>query len=39
LRHLSSDCRRMLDKAGAMVNVEVLPDDPDYTVARLRAGN
>ena len=38
LRHLSRDCRRMLDKAGAMVNVEVLPDDPDYTVARLRAG-
>lgn len=38
LRHLSSDCRRMLDKAGAMVNVEVLPDDPEYTVARLRAG-
>ncbi|MDF2377628.1 MAG: SulP family inorganic anion transporter [Verrucomicrobiales bacterium] len=37
LRHLSSDCRRMLERAGAMVDVEVLPDDPDYTVARLRA--
>ncbi len=37
LRHLSSDCRRMLERAGVMVDVEVLPDDPDYTVARLRA--
>lgn len=36
LRHLSSDCRRMLERAGAMVDVEVLPDDPAYTVARLR---
>ena len=37
LRHLSKDCRRMLERAGTMVNVEVLPDDPDYTVARLKA--
>ena len=37
LRHLSSDCRRMLERAGAMVDVEVLPDDPEYTVANLRA--
>ncbi|MCB1229365.1 MAG: SulP family inorganic anion transporter [Verrucomicrobiae bacterium] len=36
LRHLSADCRGMLEKAGAMVDVEVLPDDPAYTVARLR---
>lgn len=36
LRHLSIDCRRMLEKAGSMVDVEVLPDDPAYTVARLR---
>ncbi|NDV61430.1 SulP family inorganic anion transporter [Puniceicoccales bacterium CK1056] len=36
IRHLSADCRRMLEKAGSMVDVEVLPDDPDYTVARLR---
>jgi len=36
LRHLSSDCRRMLKNAGSMVDVEVLPDDPDYTVANLR---
>ncbi len=36
LRHLSADCRRMLDKAGAMVEVEILPDDPAYSVANLR---
>lgn len=36
LRHLSADCRAMLEKAGAMVDVEVLPDDPNYSVARLR---
>jgi len=36
LRHLSADCRAMLKKAGSIVEVEVLPDDPDYTVARLR---
>lgn len=36
LRHLSQDCRRMLEKAGSRVNVEVLPDDPAYSVARLR---
>jgi SulP family sulfate permease len=36
LRHLSADCRRMLENAGARVDVEVLPDDPAYTVANLR---
>lgn len=36
VRHLSPDCRRMLEKAGTLVNIEVLPDDPQYTVARLR---
>lgn len=36
LRHLSADCRRMLEKAGTMVDVEVLPDDPAYSVANLR---
>jgi sulfate permease, SulP family len=36
LRHLSADCRRMLQNAGSMVDVEVLPDDPAYTVANLR---
>lgn len=37
LRHLSADCRAMLDKADTMVTIEVLPDDPEYSVARLRA--
>ena len=37
LRHLSPDCRHMLEKAGSLVNIEVLPDDPQYTVARLRS--
>jgi len=37
LRHLSLDCRAMLEKAGSMVSIEVLPDDPEYSVASLRA--
>ena len=36
LRHLSADCRRMLEKAGTLVDVEVLEDDPAYSVANLR---
>lgn len=39
LRHLSSDCRKMLQRADQLVNIEVAPDDPDYTVADLRAKN
>jgi len=35
LRHLSPDCRAMLEQAGALVDVEVLPDDPHYSVARV----
>ena len=37
VRHLSPDCRRMLEKAGTLVDIEVLPDDPHYSVARLRS--
>jgi SulP family sulfate permease len=37
LRHLSADCRAMLDKASTMVTIDVLPDDPEYSVARLKA--
>ncbi len=37
LRHLSAECRAMLTKAGSFVTVEVLPDDPAYSVANLRA--
>ncbi|MBT8037188.1 MAG: SulP family inorganic anion transporter [Verrucomicrobiae bacterium] len=37
IRHLSADCRQMLERAGRLVNIEVLPDDPHYSVARLRS--
>ncbi|MCF6312116.1 MAG: SulP family inorganic anion transporter [Verrucomicrobiales bacterium] len=37
LRHTSPDCRRMLERAGSLIQIETLPDDPDYTVTRLRA--
>lgn len=37
VRHLPPDGRRMLEKAGTLVNIEVLPDDPQYSVARLRS--
>lgn len=36
LRHLSSDCRRALEKAGSLVDIETLPDDPSYSVASIR---
>lgn len=36
LRHLSVESQRLLKKAGTLVDVETLPDDPEYTVARLR---
>ena len=39
VRHLSSDCRQMLEKAGTLVDIEVLPDDPHYSVALLRSEN
>lgn len=35
LRHLSPDCRRMLDRAGDLISVEVAEDDPIYLVARI----
>ena len=35
LRHLSPDCRIMLANAGKLVDVEVMDDDPHYTVARI----
>ena len=35
LRHISSNCHTLLKKAGSMVNVEILPDDPSYHVANL----
>jgi SulP family sulfate permease len=35
VRHLSPDCRRMLDRAGDLVRVSVAEDDPIYLVARI----
>lgn len=35
LRHISSNCRALLKKAGSMVDIEILPDDPSYHVANL----
>lgn len=36
VRHLSGDCRRMLERAGSLIDVEVAPDDPEYLVANFR---
>ena len=36
--HLSADCRRMLERAGSMLHVEIMPDDPEYSVAKFRMG-
>jgi SulP family sulfate permease len=33
LRHLSPDCRTLIQRAGDMVELEVLPDDPRYRLA------
>ncbi|MEQ8820812.1 MAG: SulP family inorganic anion transporter [Sumerlaeia bacterium] len=35
VRHLSPDCRAMLTKAGALVDIEVASDDPEYLVTRI----
>ena len=35
LQHLSPNCRETLRKAGEMVDIVVLPDDPTYQVARI----
>jgi SulP family sulfate permease len=37
VRHLSPDCRRMLERAGDLVRVTVAEDDPLYLVARIPA--
>ena len=35
LRHLSTDCQAMLKQAGTLVDIEVMDDDPHYSVARV----
>ncbi len=37
LRHLSADCRNSLEKAGSLIDIEVLPDDPTYSVTALKS--
>lgn len=36
LRHLSRDCARMINRADALINIEMAEDDPDYLVARIK---
>jgi SulP family sulfate permease len=38
LQHISGNCRNLLKKAGSMVDIVVLPDDPTYQVAQLKDG-
>ena len=35
LQHISQNCRNLLAKAGSMVDVIILPEDPSYHVANL----
>ena len=35
LQHISANCRTLLLKAGTMVDIVILPDDPTYQVANL----
>ena len=35
LQHISGNCHELLKKAGSMIDVIVLPDDPSYHVANL----
>jgi SulP family sulfate permease len=38
LQHISENCRVLLSRAGSMVDIAVLPDDPSYQVAQLKGG-
>ena len=35
LRHLSTECQRMITAAGSLVVIEIAADDPHYSVARI----
>mgnify|MGYP001574810380 FL=1 len=35
LQHISPNCQALLKKAGTMVDITVLPDDPNYQVANI----
>jgi len=36
LQHISANCRQLLKKAGSMIDIIVLEDDPTYIVANLK---
>jgi len=36
VQHISKNCRNLLKKAGSLVEVEILPDDPSYQVAQIK---
>lgn len=36
VQHISNNCRNLLKKAGSMVEVDILPDDPSYQVAQIK---
>jgi SulP family sulfate permease len=36
LQHISANCRQLLEKAGSMIDIIVLEDDPTYIVANLK---
>ena len=35
VRYISKNCQSLLQKAGSMVDIDVLPDDPSYHVAQI----
>jgi len=35
MRHLSTECQKLLKTAGTLVEIEVAEDDPHYTIARI----
>ncbi|MEK9773942.1 MAG: STAS domain-containing protein, partial [Opitutae bacterium] len=34
VRHISKNCQNLLKKAGSLVHIDILPDDPSYHVAQ-----
>jgi len=36
VQHISRNCQELLRKAGSMVDITVLPDDPNYQVAQIK---
>ncbi|MGA1100233.1 MAG: SulP family inorganic anion transporter, partial [Opitutales bacterium] len=36
IQHISRNCRNLLKKAGSLVEVDILPDDPSYLVAQIK---